>query len=613
MEGGWGIDSGYWDAGGQWHDAPASTLDAVRAAMGAEAGQDEPPPGPPVWFVPAGRVEFLRGPADISLEDGTLLRGVEALPPDLPPGYHDLHPLDGGPVTRLVISPGRCHLPHDLQTWGWAVQLYAARSAASWGIGDLADLRRLCTWAAGSGAGVVGVNPLHAPGPALPQQASPYYPSSRLWRSPLYLRVEEVPGAGTLGADLERLAGAGRELSSSRRIDRDRVWELKSNALERCFLAAGYDPTFVEWRAAQGRPLEQFATYCAIAEVHGNGWTDWPPGLRRPDHEEVARFVATRDDRVRYHAWLQWLLDGQLAAAATVPLLADLAVGIDPGGADAWTWQDVLALDMRVGAPPDEFNTAGQDWGLPPFVPWRLRAAGYQPFIETIRAALRSAGGLRIDHVMGLFRLFWIPTGAGPTTGTYVHYPASELLDIVALESHRARAFVVGEDLGTVEDSVRAELAERRILSYRLLWFEPGAPESWPAQALAAVTTHDLPTVAGLWTGADVAAQREAGLTPNVEAEAAVRSRLAHAAGVGDDDPLAAVTAGAYRALGRSPCTVLLATLDDALQVEERPNMPGTVDEWPNWSLALPLPLEEIEKDEGVEAVAAELRTARPG
>ena len=252
MEGGWGIDSGYWDAAGQWRDAPASTLDAVRAAMGAESGQDGPPPGPPLWFVPAGRVEFLRGPADITLEDGTLLRSVEALPPDLPPGYHDLRPLDGGPDTRLVISPGRCHLPHDLGTWGWAVQLYAARSAASWGIGDLADLRRLCTWAAGSGAGVVGVNPLHASGPAPPQQASPYYPSSRLWRSPLYLRVEEVPGAETLGGDLERLAGAGRDLGSSRLIDRDRVWELKSNALERSFLAAGCDPAFAEWRTAQG-------------------------------------------------------------------------------------------------------------------------------------------------------------------------------------------------------------------------------------------------------------------------------------------------------------------------------------------------------------------------
>ena len=613
MEGGWGIDSGYWDAVGQWRDAPESTIAAIRASMGAEAGEDGPRSGPPVWFVRAGRVEFLRDAADITLEDGSVLRGVEALPPDLPPGYHDLTPLDGGPVTRLVVNPGRCHLPHDLQTWGWAVQLYAARSRSSWGFGDLADLRRLCDWAGGAGAGVMGVNPLHAGGPAPPQQASPYYPSSRLWRSPLYLRVEEVPGAESLGADLEGLAAEGRALNSSRRIDRDRVWALKSEALERCFGNAGCDPAFDEWRTAQGRPLEAFATYCAIAEVHGNDWADWPSELRRPDGTAVTRMAAERAERVRYHAWLQWLVDGQLARAATVPLMADLAVGFDPGGADAWMWQDVLALDMRIGAPADEFNTAGQDWGLPPFVPWKLRAAAYQPFIDTVRAALHSAGGLRIDHVMGLFRLFWIPTGAGPTNGTYVRYPASELLDIVALESHRARAFVVGEDLGTVEDEVRAELAERRILSYRLLWFEPEAPESWPAQALAAVTTHDLPTVAGLWTGADRAAQRKIGLTPNEEGEAGVRARLAAAAGASGDASVADITVGAYRALGRSPCQVLLATLDDALGVEERPNMPGTVDEWPNWSLALPVPVEQAEEDGGVQAVAGELRAARTG
>ena len=508
MEGGWGIDSGYWDAVGQWRDAPQSTLEAIRVAMDGEEGRDEPPPGPPVWFVRAGRVEFLRSPANVTLEDGSVLRGIEALPPDLPPGYHDLAPLDGGPVTRLVVSPGRCHLPHELHAWGWAVQLYAARSRSSWGMGDLADLRRLSAWAGRTGAGVMGVNPLHAAGPASPQQASPYYPSSRLWRSPLYLRVEEVPGAGSLGVDLERLAAEGRALNSSRLIDRDRGLGLEGRGPRALLPDRRLRSRVREWRTDQGTALEQFATYCAIAEVHGNGWAAWPSELRRPDSEAVSRLATERSDRVRYHAWLQWLVDGQLAAAATLPLMADLAVGFDPGGADAWTWQDVLALDMRIGAPADEFNTAGQDWGLPPFVPWKLRAAAYQPVIETVRAALRSAGGLRIDHVMGLFRLFWIPSGSGPTTGTYVRYPAAELLDIVALESHRARAFVVGEDLGTVEDAVRAELAERRVLSYRLLWFEREPPEAWPAQALAAVTTHDLPTVAGLWTGADVTAQR---------------------------------------------------------------------------------------------------------
>ena len=333
--------------------------------------------------------------------------------------------------------------------------------------------------------------------------------------------------------------------------------------------------------------------------------------LRRPDTAAVHTFARQRADRVRFHAWLQWLLDSQLAAAATLPVVEDLAVGFDPGGADAWAWQDLLALDVRVGAPPDEFNTQGQDWGLPPFIPWKLRAAGYEPFVQTIRTSLRHAGGLRVDHVMGLFRLFWIPLDGGQAAGAYVRYPASDLLDILALESHRAGAFVVGEDLGTVEDAVRQELAERQILSYRLLWFEPDSPERYPHQALAAVTTHDLPTIAGVWTGADLVAQREIGLAPNEDGQAELHRRLGQRADVEADASVADVTTGAYRALARAPSRVLMATLDDALGVAERPNMPGTTDQWPNWSLALPTPLEDVEADPTVAAVAEALNTDR--
>lgn len=608
----WGIETGYWDAGGRWQRPDPSSLDAVAAAMGVRAGDGGPPVGPPLWFVATGSQERLLGPCDLVLEDGTDLGTVTALPPDLPAGYHDLHPLDGGRTTRLVVTPTRCHLPDDLRIWGWALQLYAARSSTSWGIGDLGDLGRVCRWAGGQGAGVVTINPLHAGGPAPPQQPSPYYPSSRRWRSPLYLRVEDVPGAAGLGAELERLAAAGRALNQHRRIDRDRVWQLKAEALARCFAAFEADPAFDAYLATEGAALQEWSTFCAIAEVHGNGWPGWPPALRRPDAPEVARFAAERADRVRFHAWLQWLLDAQLSAAGRLPLVQDLAVGFDPGGADAWAWQDLLALDASVGAPPDEFNSAGQDWGLPPLVPWKLRAAAYEPFVQTIRAALRHAGGLRVDHVMGLFRQFWIPAGGGPGAGTYVRYPASELLDILAVESQRAGAFVVGEDLGTVEDSVRIELARRDVLSYRLLWFEPEPPERYPRQALAAITTHDLPTVGGLWTGADLRAQRSIGLEPSEAGEAELRRRLRHAAGLGDEEaPVAEVVEGAYRALARAPSSVVVATLDDALGVEERPNMPGTVGEWPNWSLALPVALEEVEADPSVAAIARSLASGR--
>jgi 4-alpha-glucanotransferase len=579
----WGIDAGYWDVSGHWRDVPDESVAAMRDAMGAP-GLDAPPGGPPLWFLRAGQSEFLQSPADLLLEDGTQRFGIDTLPPDLPPGYHQLRPLDGGPVTQLVVSPGRCHLPPDLHTWGWAVQLHSARSQASWGIGDLADLGRLQRWAGDLGAGVLAVNPLHAPGPAVPQQSSPYYPSSRCFRSPLYLRVEEVPGATAVGDDIDRLASLGRALLADRHIDRDRVWALKREALEACFGVFAGDARFDDYLRTQGAELDHFATYCALADEHGNNWSTWPAELRHPSGAAVRG--AADPSRVRFHAWLQWLLEEQLAATAAFPVIHDLAVGFDPGGADAWAWQDHLALDARIGAPPDDFNPDGQDWGLPPFVPWKLRAARYEPFIQTIRASFRHAGGLRIDHVMGLFRLFWLPPGGG--AGGYVRYPAHELLDIVALESHRAGAFVVGEDLGTVEDSVRAELYERGVLSYRLRWFEPGPPADYPVQAVAAVTTHDLPTVAGVWTGDD-------------EKAAELRDRVA------DATTAEGAVVETYRALGDAPSQVLLATLEDAFVVTERPNQPGTVHD-SNWSLALPEPIETLDRSPTAAGIAEALR-----
>lgn len=591
----WGIEDGYWDVAGHWHEVPGETIDRVAGAMGASDDQPRPPDDHPVWCVRAGRVEFLHSPADIVLEDGTTLRDVDALPPDLPLGYHALVPRDGGPATHLVVSPGRCHLPHGLRTWAWAIQLYATRSRESWGIGDLGDLRRVGEWAATAGAGLLTVSPLHAPGPAFPQQASPYYPSSRRFLNPLHLRVEDVPGASDAGAALDRLAALGRALNADRHIDRDAVWRIKRDALDRVFSRFKGDPALDAWLSAQGQPLLQFATYCAIAEQHGNGWNEWPAELRHPDSPAVHSFAEAHAETVGFHAWLQWLLDVQLGAASRLPLVHDLAVGFDAGGADAWAYQDLLALDMRIGAPPDEFNEAGQDWGLPPFVPWKLRAAGYLPFVETVRSALRHAGGLRVDHVMGLFRLFWIPTDDLP--GTYVRYPAGDLLDILALESHRSGALIVGEDLGTVEDAVRHELWERQVLSYRLLWFEDASPAHWPAQALGAVTTHDLPTIPGVWTGADHQAD-------------AMRGRLRERAGVDDGASVVDVVLAAYRTLAHGATAIAAGTLDDALGVTERPNQPGTADAT-NWSIALPEPLEEIEQDDRVEAVARVLRETR--
>jgi 4-alpha-glucanotransferase len=595
----------YRDAGGSFLPAPESTLAAVLAAM--NAADEGPPATTPVATARPGGPTGVDGPTELTTEDGVTvaLAAGALLPPDLPLGYHRLVDLGDGAERTLVVSPGACILP-GTPAWGWAVQLYAARSGRSWGMGDLADLGDLARWSAAElRAGLLLVNPLHAAAPLLPQAASPYYPSSRRFRNPLFIHIEHVPGADALGAEGEELAASGRRLNGDRRIDRDAVFALKMAALDRIWSRSGGGPDFERWDAAQGPDLEAYATFCTLSEEHGRTWRDWPDGLRHPEGAAIADFRRRHRRRVDFHRWLQWLLDVQLAdASAHLAVVHDLAVGFDPDGADAWEWQDVVAPGMSVGAPPDEFNTRGQDWGLPPFDPWRLRDVAYRPFVETVRSAFRHAGGLRLDHVMGLFRLFWVPVGTAPSQGTYVRYPGADLLDIVALESHRAGAWVVGEDLGTVEDEVRRELAARNVLSYRLFWFEQGDPGTYPERALAAVTTHDLPTVAGLWSGADLAAQQAAGMAPNVEATAAIRDRIAQVAGVADDAPVDEVVTGVYEALGRAPSLLLTAGLDDALGVEERPNMPGTVDQWPNWSIALPATIEEIEADPRPRAIA---------
>jgi 4-alpha-glucanotransferase len=603
----WGIDDGYWDASGRWHTTSPETVAALREAMGGGGTADGPPDGPAAWIVAAGRAEPLLGPCELALEDGSELRAERELPPDLPIGYHELRPLDGAPVTRLIVTPGRCHLPDDLRAWLLTVQLPACRSAASWGIGDLADLRSIGAWSAERGAGMLGVSPMHAPQPVGRVEASPYSPSSRRWFNPLLLRIEELPGAGD--ATVEALGAQARALNAGPVVDRDAVWALKRRALDHLWAALGPDLRFERWRAAMGGELEAYARFCALAEHHGSGWRHWPSEHRHPSAVGVASFAADRADRVAFWAWVQFLVDEQVQRAEEpLALLTDLAVGVDPDGADAWCLQDLLALDVRVGAPPDEFNRAGQDWGLPPFVPHALRAVAYEPLASLWRAAMGHGGGLRIDHVMALFRLFWLPPGGSPTDGAYVRYPADELLAVLAIESVRAGAVVVGEDLGTVEEGVRDRLHAAGLLSYRLVWFEEAGPERFPAQALGAVTTHDLPTIAGLWSGADADDQRAAGVEPDEAALGRLHGKLVALSGLDGDAPVDEVIVAVHRRLAAAPCALVGATLEDALALGRRPNLPGTTSERPNWSLGLPLPLEDALDDPLVGRVAAALR-----
>jgi 4-alpha-glucanotransferase len=590
----WGLLPHHVSTGGSGSSASGETVDALLAALGADRRRPDRNGDRPLVVVQgecprAGRdgEGTAAPPSEIELEDGSTRACGERLPADLPLGYHRLHA--GGRSRLLVVTPPRCHLP-AARGFGFAVQLYATRSAASWGIGDLTDLAGLAGWAAGLGAATLLVNPLHAGLPLLPIDPSPYFPTSRLFLDPLYLR----PAGGD--TDVSDLAAAARLLNRERRIDRDQVALLKMSALAREFIDTAH--TGEAEAALEARPrLRDFGLFCALAERHGKDWRDWPRPLARRHPAAIGAAAAELAGRVRFHAWVQLQLDRQLEeAGAALPLIRDLAVGFHPGGADAWLWQDLVVPGVTVGAPPDTFNSRGQDWGIPAFDPWRLRAAGYAPFIETLRANLREGAGLRIDHVMGMQRLWCIPAGGGPADGCYLGYPADDLLGIVALESVRHRATVIGEDLGTVPAGFRSRLRRRGLLSYVVLLFEDRPPARWPHQALATVTTHDLPTVTGLWDGSDLQARRRRGLPASASATEELVERIRQDGGPARDAESSAAVVHAHRRLAGSRCTLLAATLEDVAEVQERPNQPGSAGESPNWSLALPLPRERLQE-----------------
>jgi 4-alpha-glucanotransferase len=598
----WGVFESYADHRGVIRRPPAETVARILAAMGA---RDEGPPAPPVRVITTDEPFRSETAVAIEVEGGgreSLTNG--RLPPDLPFGYHRLVHADGS-TSRVILSPGVCFLPLTLSVWGWAVQLYSARSHDSWGIGDFHDLAGLGRWARSVGAGAMLVNPLGAVAPGIPQQPSPYFPSSRCFLNPMYLRIEDLPGAADAGDELTRFAERGRALNSGSFIDRDAVYTAKMGALEVLWNRFDGASEFEDYRIERGALLRDFATHTALVERYGSDHASWPAGLARPDSLQTDQWRRANQQRVTRHEWLQWHLDEQLqAASGESGLIHDLPVGVDPAGADAWMWQDVFAEGIGVGAPPDELAPTGQGWGLAPFDPWKLQAAGYEPFIQTVRAALRHGAGLRVDHVMGLFRLYWIPDGMPSSAGTYVRYPARDLLSILALESHRAGAYIIGEDLGTVEAEVRAEMSKRNMLSYRVMWFERAPPSSYPRLSLATVTNHDLPTIAGVWTGADVEEQQRVLGSSNVDGANAIRERLRKLASCPDDTPVEEVIERAYALLADAPNMVKIATLEDALAVRRRPNMPGTTTERPNWSLPLPLSIEALERDPLVTRIA---------
>jgi len=606
------VEAAWTDAWGRRRTTPAQARRAVLAVIDA----DEPELARAERSIELAHRGQAIQPGDLELEDGTALGPVTRVPRDLPYGYHLLQ--RGADECLLLVAPPRCPLPGDLRAWGWAVQLHALRSARSWGIGDLGDLRRLARWSAGQGAGSLLISPIGAANPSPDPEASPYYPSSRRFRNPLYLAVEEVPGHDQAADDLAALAREARALNPDRSIDRRRIQSLKLRALERIWhethASAVAAPAFRRFASAGDDALRLWGLFAALSEELGPGWRSWPPALHDPAGEAALRAADRLADRADFHVWLQWLLDAQLRRAADrLRLVGDLPIGFDPGGFDAWTWQAQLA-PASLGAPPDVFNPRGQRWDVPPFVPHRLQLAGYAPFVATIRSALATGGGLRIDHVLGLFRQWWVPHGASPEDGAYVRQPAEELLAVLAIESERAGAIVIGEDLGTVGPGIRRRLASANVLSTRLAYFERRPPPRWPRRSLAAVTTHDLPTMAGAWSGIDAEDQRRSGIEPDAAGLRRLRRRLARIGGVPPDAPLDAVVERVHAAVAAAPSVLAACTLEDALREPLRPNMPGTGPlQRDNWSRALSLPLERIVRDPLVRRLAAAMEAARGG
>ena len=604
-----------------------------------------------------------------ALPEGTVLHidteqgEIRASAEQLPSGVHHLTataPDGRSAEAQLVIAPDRLPTPTG-RSYGLMVQVYSLLSRYSWGMGDLGDLGELTAWAGRSlGAGFVQVNPLHAAVPGAPTDPSPYRPSSRRFPDPVYLRVEDIPEFGYVEeSEREQLRGLLSQavrlresvLEKDALIDRDAVWELKREALEivrEVPLGPGRRAAYVDFLAREGEALEDHATWYALAEVHGSNWREWPAALRDPRSPETARARAELMDRVDFHCRLAWLTDDQLTAAqraardAGMPIgvVHDLAVGVHPDGADAWAQQRYFAAGMSVGAPPDAFNSLGQDWGLPPWRPDRLAESGYAPYRRLLRALFRYAGALRIDHVMGLFRLWWVPQGHPPTEGTYVRYDAEAMLAILALEAHRAGALVIGEDLGTVEPGVREKLHEHGVLGTSVLWFErdwdgtglPLPPESWRADCLATATTHDLPPTASRLTGDHVELRDRLGLlTRPVEEERAdaatdVGEWLALLARLGllqgtsggqSEDSEEAQIQGLHRFLLRTPARMIGVWLPDTVGDRRPQNLPGTWDQYPNWRLPVadaegrPVTLEELAASPRLHALIDVVRAGR--
>jgi 4-alpha-glucanotransferase len=548
----WGIEPGYRDVFGKWHDASPEALRALIQAL--SHGRDKP-------LQPHEKVEPLRA-----------FQGE---------GRH----------------------------WALAIQLYSLRSARNGGIGDFTDLKQLIEIAAANGAAAIGLNPLHALFPDRPQDASPYAPNSRLFLNVLAVDVAALPEAPREATaarppdpDLIDYAAVGKRKLAAFRVAYQKFRDRPRTARRDDFEA---------FRADRGEALLRFSCFVVLREKFaGKPWRDWPAPWNCPDVGALDKFRADNRAACEFHEYMQWNADRQLRdcketarkAGMAIGLYIDLAVGIHPDGADAWSHQHSVLNGVSVGAPPDELNTSGQDWGLAPFNPASLPDNDFAALRELLRAIMRHAGAIRIDHVLGLNRTFMIPRGMGAQDGTYVRFPFEALLRVIAEESNKARCTVIGEDLGTVPEGFRDTLARFGVWGYRVMLFERDqdgsfrSPETYPAEALAAFNTHDLPTLRGWLTGHDLAVKRRLGLDPGEtdeqrrEAWDKLRWFIGERAGEYRDDELAAMA----KLLGDTPSKLVVVAIEDLLGIADQPNIPGTVEEHPNWRQRLPVSIEAL-------------------
>lgn len=615
------------------------TIRAVLAALGHDVAAPDQAlaalhalPARDFLVVDAGAAVTLPIPAEsarLTFEDGRqqdLLGDGDSLGFSIAePGYHSLE-LDDRLLT-LAVCPPRCLTPRDLlgrKAWGLTAQIYALRDHGPFG--DFADLAALAEAAGAAGADALAISPTNALFPAAPERCSPYSPSSRdhlniLYGDPTALGVAPPAPGGEALIDWPAAAAA------------------KLARLNAAYHAFSGDSRFDDFVAAGGTELRLHATFEALDErlaptLGAGGWRRWPAAYQDPAHAETVVDTLGLGDRVGFFLFAQWLADLGLqraqdaakAAGMGLSLIADLAVGLDPGGSHAWRRPQELMLGLTLGAPPDAFQAAGQSWGLTSFAPDALAAANYQPFLATLRRALRHAGGVRIDHALGLARLWVIPDGAPASAGAYLRYPMDDLLALIALESRRANAVVIGEDLGVVPEGLRATLAERGLLGMRVLPFERDAdgafkpPSTWDRRAAAMTSTHDLPPTAGWWRGLDIdwrdrlnaagdrAAERE---TRAQDRQALWKIVPSDALPPPVDAPQAAVDA-ALAVVGETPCELALIPVEDLLGLEEQPNLPGVVDVHPNWRRRLPGPSTELLSEPRVAARLARLRAQRP-